>query len=123
MTTTVVNVSDPNRPKFHEYIGSVKAKRRGHEIKCRPDWDEKRIGIMSVIVYCKFTQNAGPMRVLVSTGSALLIEGNWWKDDFWGMVKNDKGVWVGQNLLGKILMTIRSMFQTTTVLGGDITLR
>ena len=39
---------------------------------------------------------------LDNTGSELLVEGNWWKDTFWGMCEGR-----GQNNLGKILMKVR----------------
>ena len=97
--------------KDHDYVACadspVDAKRRGNEIECRPDFKEKKVGIMAVIVHHKFDQNVNPRQVLLNTGSALLIEGNWWHDDFWGMVKNDAGIWVGENNLGEILMIVR----------------
>ena len=41
--------------------------------------------------------------LLLSTGNAELIEGNWWNDTFWGICRGK-----GENHLGKILMNIRN---------------
>lgn len=39
---------------------------------------------------------------LLSTGTAELVEGNWWNDRYWGVCNGR-----GENHLGKILMRIR----------------
>ena len=44
--------------------------------------------------------------LLLATGDAELIEGNWWHDQFWGVCNG-----VGQNQLGKILMAIRNLYR------------
>lgn len=42
--------------------------------------------------------------LLLATGDALLEEGNWWKDTFWGVdIKTRKG----SNHLGKLIMQVR----------------
>ena len=41
-------------------------------------------------------------RQLLETGAAELIEGNYWGDRYWGVCKG-----VGDNWLGKLLMTVR----------------
>jgi predicted NAD-dependent protein-ADP-ribosyltransferase YbiA (DUF1768 family) len=40
---------------------------------------------------------------LLDTGSCTLVEGNTWGDTFWGVCDG-----VGENHLGKLLMTIRA---------------
>ena len=54
------------------------------------------------IVKAKFEQNEQLKKQLLHTGRAKLIEGNWWKDTFWGVHEG-----VGENHLGKILMKVR----------------
>lgn len=78
------------------------AKRWGRSIRpLRSDWDDVRIGIMEQLIRQKFSKE--PLRSqLLSTGSAELIEGNYWNDTFWGVCKG-----VGKNHLGKIIMRIR----------------
>ncbi len=43
---------------------------------------------------------------LLRTGEARLIEGNWWKDRFWGQVNG-----VGENHLGRLLTLVRYHLQ------------
>ena len=50
--------------------------------------------------------------MLIATGDAVLIEGNTWGDRFWGMVRNDSGMWVGENWLGRLLTLQRSIIRS-----------
>ena len=98
------------------------AKHRGNEINCRKNWNEKRMIIMYDILRCKFTDGTisdhntsrkYPILQLadklIATGDTLLIEGNSWGDNFWGMVRDPKtGEWKGDNFLGKLLMKVRN---------------
>lgn len=84
------------------------AKRRGKQVKLRPDWEDVKDGIMEEIVRAKFSQNVNLRSKLLATGDATLIEGNTWNDRYWGV---DAKTGEGQNRLGKILMKIRSEFQ------------
>lgn len=79
------------------------AKRLGRSVTLRPDWKEVKVEIMKEIVLDKFTRNVDLMEKLVATRDAVLVEGNYWGDTFWGMCKGK-----GQNWLGKILMEIRA---------------
>ena len=81
------------------------AKRRGRHVHLRQDWESVKDGIMEEIVREKFTQNPKLREQLLSTGDAILIEGNTWNDRYWGV---DARSGVGKNHLGKILMKIRS---------------
>ena len=80
------------------------AKRRGGKVKYRPDWDKVKATIMAEIVYYKFDQNPHLYAKLKATGTATLIEGNWWKDAFWGVYNG-----IGKNMLGIILMIVRDL--------------
>ena len=59
------------------------------------------------LVYQKFHNDSTLMKLLLQTGSSLLIEGNTWNDRIWGVTLDQQGQWVGENHLGKILMFIR----------------
>ena len=90
-------------------MGPSDAKREGKLMKergeIRPDFHKIKIVMMTNIVTAKFKQNPLLMQILVETGDALLEEGNWWKDTFWGICPVGSGE--GYNHLGKILMDIR----------------
>ena len=78
-----------------------RAKRAGRVIDLRPDWDDVRVDIMHQLLRYKFRE-PWLRKQLLATGDALLVEGNWWGDQFWG-VSRDRG----RNELGKLLMRVR----------------
>jgi ribA/ribD-fused uncharacterized protein len=69
----------------------------------RQDWDAVKVGIMRNILRAKAEQHEYVMRKLLSTGDRELIEDSW-RDDFWGWGADG----LGQNMLGKLWMEIRS---------------
>jgi ribA/ribD-fused uncharacterized protein len=77
------------------------AKRAGRKLFLRPNWDAVKISAMTELVGEKFKRPELATK-LVATGDAELIEGNNWGDTFWGQHNG-----VGENHLGKILMTVR----------------
>ena len=85
----------------------LQAKRLGRRVKIRPDWDDIRIDVMREIVTAKFERHADLHVSLIQTGDAVLIEGNHWGDNFWGVPQGGRG----QNQLGKILMDVRARLQ------------
>ena len=89
------------------------AKKRGHEIPkefFKANWDEIKVEIMRELVRLKFTTDNNLAIKLLETGDAVLVEGNWWGDTFWGMCDGK-----GKNHLGKILMDVRNELQS----GGE----
>lgn len=82
------------------------AKRAGQALDLRPDWESIKLDRMQDIVELKFLYHPDLMAKLMDTGDAVLVEGNTWGDTFWGQVDG-----VGENHLGRILMTIRSDFR------------
>jgi ribA/ribD-fused uncharacterized protein len=85
-----------------------KAKRQGRKVTLRSDWSEIRVECMRVLLLLKFTQNADLRKKLKATGDEELIEGNTWHDKFWGMCYCPKCGGKGENMLGKLLMEVRS---------------
>ena len=71
------------------------------------NWHDVRLGVMRKALSVKF---AIPKlrEALLMTGDAELIEGNWWKDTYWGVCNG-----VGENNLGKILMELREEFKSS----------
>jgi len=77
------------------------AKRAGAKTILRKDWEQVKLSVMEDLLRLKFFQE--PFRsALIATGTQEIIEGNTWGDTYWGVCKG-----VGQNNLGKLLMTIR----------------
>lgn len=77
-------------------------------------WDAHKVAIVTAGNRAKFGQNAGLRRRLLDTGDAILAEANP-KDYIWGIglaeddpAALDPANWQGQNLLGQILMAVRS---------------
>lgn len=79
-----------------------RAKRMGRRVMLRPDWADLRLGFMEEFVWRKF-QIPDLRERLLDTGDEGLVEINTWGDTFWG-VCND----VGENNLGRILMSVRA---------------
>ena len=78
------------------------AKRLGRKAPIRPGWDDMKRDVMYTVVRQKFMQHPGLSQLLLDTGHAELIEGNWWGDRYWGVCNG-----TGENNLGKILMAVR----------------
>lgn len=66
----------------------------------------RRISVMKEILQMKFADPELRDK-LVATFPHILIEGNNWKDRFWGVSVDD---WTGMNWLGLLLMEIRNGF-------------
>lgn len=99
---------DPKKAIYFTDLPPRKARELGRDsnlIKLRPDWEQVKDQIMYDIVKTKFTQNKWMIKLLIATGDATLIEGNTWRDQYWG-VYHGKGL----NRLGEILMQLRAEF-------------
>ncbi len=83
----------------------AQAKRLGRKVVLREDWNEIRLQVMEHGLRIKFANNDLAEK-LIATGSALLVEGNYWHDNFWGVCSCRKCT-TGSNHLGKLLMQIR----------------
>jgi ribA/ribD-fused uncharacterized protein len=79
---------------------------RSRKVPLRQDWESIRIAVMTDAVRAKFIQHEKIRDVLMSTGTALIVE-HTTKDAYWG----DGGDGTGKNMLGQILMTIRKELQ------------
>ena len=92
-------------PVIREQVASIQspgeAKKIGHSLTLRPDWNEVRLGIMEKLLRKKFSYEH-PARLLLETGDAELIESNTWQDIFWGQCNG-----AGENHLSRLLMKIR----------------
>lgn len=89
------------------------AKRYGQKVLVRSNWysedDElNRVNTMKNILRAKFARGlvvVNPLALrLIQTGNTELIEGNTWGDTFWGQCPLGNG----ENMLGKLLMKVRT---------------
>jgi ribA/ribD-fused uncharacterized protein len=93
---------DPEERKRIAGMSPVEAKRAGRKVSLRKDWNDIRLEIMKTGLRMKFS-DPFLRKLLLNTGSSMLIEGNNYGDRFWGKV-ND----IGSNHLGELLMSVRA---------------
>ena len=89
--------------------GPARAKQMGRRVTLRPDWDSHiRMEAMEEIVWSKFVRPGEPRETLIATGDAVLVEGNTWHDNFWGVCHCGRLACAGgENYLGRCLMWVR----------------
>jgi len=85
----------------------AKARRLGHSILIRKDWEEVKLGFMELILKEKF--NIWYLtEQLIKAQDSQLVEYNRWHDNYWGVCVCGKcNESRGQNNLGKLLIKIR----------------
>lgn len=99
---SIANVSDP-----------AEAKRRGWNLPgpLRKGWRQVRVQVMGELIRTKFAPWSELAWDLVETGSARLVEGNSWHDNFWGDCRcghTPRCAAPGENYLGETLMMWRN---------------
>lgn len=83
------------------------AKRYGRSLKIRSDWEEVKEGVMLTGLREKF-KIPSLRKKLIATGSELLVEGNWWHDNYWGNCTCPRCSKIkGKNRLGVLIMVVR----------------
>ena len=100
------------RSQFMEISpGDAKKLGQSNENRLRNDavWSISKLYIMEELLYQKFRQ-VDLKNLLRATDNRLLVEANYWGDTFWGVSSDVSGVWVGDNMLGKILMRVRRSY-------------
>lgn len=86
-----------------------KVKRLARTMVLREDWEEIKDDAMFLVIRLKFLQHPKLMKRLLGTKEILLVEGNYWHDNYWGDCLCPKCRRVeGRNQLGKTLMKIRN---------------
>ena len=103
---------------MHEKIrlttSAAQAKRLGKTVRLIDGWEHKKDEVMLKCLRLKFTLNQECKDKLLATGTANLIEGNTWHDNYWGNCTCPKCTQItGRNQLGKTLMQVRSELQMT----------
>lgn len=94
---------DIERQSEFSNLNPSSAKRKGRNVRLRHDWEQVKDSIMYQVVRAKFEQNDDLRLKLIATNNEYLEEGNTWNDTYWGVCRGR-----GKNMLGKILMKVRS---------------
>ena len=95
---------DESERKAYAGCSADKAALKGKDLLPFPGWEDARLDIMESILRAKFEQNPALMKMLIDTGSRILINGNNKQEIYWGI---DLYSWQGENHLGKKIMNIR----------------
>ena len=96
-----------DRKLFYDLTGA-EAKRIGKTIETIDVWDKYKTPIMFEIVFQKFLQNISLKNRLLKTNNELIVETNYWHDNYWGNCECEKCKDInGNNMLGCILMDVR----------------
>lgn len=82
------------------------AKSLGRSIPLREDWEEVKWDVMWACLVAKHEQHPEFRRLLASTGTRPIYEGNTWGDEVWGVTQHGS-TWCGRNALGAMLMELR----------------
>lgn len=82
------------------------SKKLGRLIQVRPDWNEVKYEVMSMILFEKFGRHRELRKLLLETENKFIEETNYWGDVYWGVCDG-----IGENNLGKILMRIREFWK------------
>jgi len=82
------------------------SKRAGRKVTLRNDWEQIKDSIMLQVLRTKFS-NKELGDKLLATGDSILIEGNKWCDNGWGVCYCEKCKGIGKNRLGELLMQVR----------------
>ena len=105
---------DPEMRKKFAAASPSQAKSMGRMVNLRPDWEQVKDGIMLEILRSKFAPGTKCAEWLLATGSLLLIEGNTWHDNYWGICQCEKCRGKkGLNHLGELLEKVRDELRQT----------
>lgn len=87
-------------------------KKLSKDIDLVENWDNIKLEVMTSCLIQKYNQQ--PYKnLLISTGNQTIVEGNKWNDKYWGVCLKTG---IGENNLGKIIMSIRKTLIEKTLL-------
>jgi len=112
----------PHRPDVQRLIikqtspMTAKMRSKPYRDETRPDWDSVRVAVMRWTLLVKLVQNFEKFRQMLFMTDARPIVEDSRKDEFWGAVatKDDSGILVGCNVLGRLLMELRERVRSTS---------
>lgn len=99
-------IDDSERETVRNSQGARAAKKAGKQVTLRANWDAIKDDVMLDVLRLKFSDK-DLKKKLVDTGDKVLVEGNYWHDNWFGVCYCEKCKGVGKNRLGQLLMKIR----------------
>ena len=84
------------------------SKRLAKKLPLRPDWDEVKVRVMIRAIRHRLIYEDAWTEKLMATGKEEIVEWNNWHDKIWGKCICPKCGGNGTNLLGEVLMEIRT---------------
>jgi ribA/ribD-fused uncharacterized protein len=87
-----------------------RAKRLGAKVILRSDWDAIKLQVMETALRYKFAPGTSWHKKLEATGDEEIVEWNNWHDKIWGRCVCSGCNRQGENLLGKLLMKLRTEY-------------
>jgi ribA/ribD-fused uncharacterized protein len=97
---------DRARVQIRNERAAAKVKSLGRKVLLRPDWEEVKDGVLKGLLRQKFCHP--PLQAkLLETGEAIIVESNYWHDNYWGCCTCNSCPGVGENRLGELIMKIR----------------
>lgn len=98
--------TDETLRRQFQNISPSEAKKLGKTLPLREDWNEVRIQTMAELLAIKFSHIELRKKLLQTCG--VLVEDNYWHDNFWGRCTCDRcSSKLSENLLGKMLTALR----------------
>ncbi len=85
------------------------AKRAGKKLQLRVNWDDVKVLVMMRVLLWRIETDPIWKGKLMDTGYSRITEWNTWHDLYWGRCTCDKCQESGLNVLGELLMNIRSI--------------
>jgi len=70
-------------------------------------WNDSKRVVMKALIKAKIDDHPEIGVALISTGTANIVEQNWWHDGYWGNCTCLRCYRIGENHLGKIWMELR----------------
>ena len=112
---------DEDIRKSFSNLEPADAKKAGRSLPIRYDWDAVKQAVMKDILRIKFSA-PDLKNVLLGTSDALIVEGNRWHDNKWGNCHCGREAcdFVGENMLGEILMELRDDFLEEIFQGASV---
>lgn len=70
-------------------------------------WDKRKLSVMKELIEQKVEDWPEIREALLETDDGIIVESNWWHDNYWGTCTCIRCFRIGKNWLGRIWMEVR----------------